>query len=349
LDYISKSQSIDITALILTPTRELAIQVVQHLKNAAQLITLDSCTSIAGQDRNLAQHVNVSHKIIALVGGISLDKQTRQVSKNPFVIVATPGRLFSIIQENPDFALRLANIKFLVIDEADRMLEQGHFEDLDKILGRLAPAKISKRQTFVYSATMLKDAINRNLLKRKRSTNVLQNVVNRIDFYDKEPIYINLSNEKLTAAGIFEAKIDCLLDEKDIYLYHLLILYKCKTIVFANSIDAIRRLASVLKTVQVDCYCLHAEMQQKQRLKNLERFAASSQSCLIASDVASRGLDIPKVDLIVHYQLPRSADIYVHRAGRTGRAQQKGTSIMLCSPEEKSLYKKVMHMLKNGF
>jgi ATP-dependent RNA helicase DDX24/MAK5 len=133
---------------------------------------------------------------------------------------------------------------------------------------------------------------------------------------------------------------------QDSILYYVLLRYPGRTIVFVNSIDAIRRLVPILKLLKVDAYPLHAEMQQRQRLKNLDKFKSNANAVLIASDVASRGLDIPHVDHVVHYQLPRSADLYVHRAGRTARGKNQGLSIMLCSPDQLTLYKKLCHSLE---
>ncbi len=124
-------------------------------------------------------------------------------------------------------------------------------------------------------------------------------------------------------------------------LYYILTIYTGRTIVFVNSIDAIRRLIPLFTLLGIPVYPLHAEMQQKQRLKNLDRFKSNSWAVLIATDVAARGLDIPDVEHVIHYQLPRSIDLYVHRSGRTARAKKNGISVMLCSPEQLSIYKKI--------
>jgi ATP-dependent RNA helicase DDX24/MAK5 len=128
-------------------------------------------------------------------------------------------------------------------------------------------------------------------------------------------------------------------------VYYLATRYSGKTIVFVNSIDAIRRITPMLTLVGVNVYPLHADLQQKQRLKNLERFAASENALLVASDVAARGLDIPAVDHVIHYQMPRSLDIYIHRSGRTARANSSGVSILLISPEDEGTYRKLCKSL----
>ena len=110
---------------------------------------------------------------------------------------------------------------------------------------------------------------------------------------------------------------------------------------FVNSIDAIRRLVPLFTILGFIVLPLHAEMQQRQRLKNLDRFKANSSAVLIATDVAARGLDIPDIEHVIHYQLPRSTDLYVHRSGRTARAHKNGISVMICSPDQLSIYKKI--------
>ena len=112
-----------------------------------------------------------------------------------------------------------------------------------------------------------------------------------------------------------------------------------------NSIDAIRRIVPILRLLGVNVFGLHAQLQQRQRLKNVDRFKASNNSVLVASDVAARGLDIPQVDCVIHYQLPRSGDIYVHRSGRTARAQKEGVSILFVSPEERKTYFSICKVL----
>ena len=131
----------------------------------------------------------------------------------------------------------------------------------------------------------------------------------------------------------------CLLikDVQDLYLYATLLLHpKMRTLIFTNSITSVRRLVPFLQNLNLPAYALHSQMPQKARLRSVERFSAtsSSASILVATDVAARGLDIPSVQLVLHYHLPRAADMYVHRSGRTARAEKSGLSILLCSPEE---------------
>jgi len=158
----------------------------------------------------------------------------------------------------------------------------------------------------------------------------------------------DLTTKAITADNLTESKIFCPITDKDIYLYYFAMKYSGRTLVFANSIDCVRRLTNLFRYLKRTPLHLHANMDQKQRLKNLEKFNAEENSLLIASDVASRGLDIPGVMHVIHYQSPRSAEIYVHRSGRTARSNKEGLSVMLISPDEINLYRKIVQTCKQG-
>jgi ATP-dependent RNA helicase DDX24/MAK5 len=117
-------------------------------------------------------------------------------------------------------------------------------------------------------------------------------------------------------------------------LYYFLLKYPGRTLVFVNSIDAVRRIVPVLTSLRLPAISLHSQLIQKQRLQSLEKFKSSSKSILVATDIAARGLDISNVQHVVHYHLPRATDTYIHRSGRTARGIEQGVSLLLCSPEE---------------
>ncbi|KAJ2743083.1 ATP-dependent RNA helicase [Coemansia sp. BCRC 34301] len=325
------------TGLILTPTRELAIQVKDHLKAMSRFVRA---------------------RVVAIVGGMSLPKQERLLNSQPDIIVATPGRLWDMVSSNDAYLNQLRAIRFLAIDEADRMLEPGHFKELKFIFKAVNEATLQpregKRQTFVFSATLLKDmqlnarkpsqkALKRNQGKPKPGS--MEDLIERVNFQDKKPAYVDVTLSDATARTLVEARIDCLANEKDAYLYYFLVRYPGRTLVFVNSIDSIRRMLPMLRLLNVNVFGLHAQMEQRQRLKNVDRFRDTEDAVLVASDVAARGLDIPQVDHVIHYQIPRSGDLYVHRSGRTARACQEGLAIMMVSPEERKLYYKMCEML----
>jgi ATP-dependent RNA helicase DDX24/MAK5 len=166
----------------------------------------------------------------------------------------------------------------------------------------------------------------------------------------EDHVVVDLSRNKgaALADGLVEARVTCPTDDKDLYLWYFLLKYPGKTIIFVNSIDCLRRLTHVFSLLQVRMLALHGQMQQRQRIKNLDRFRANARAVLIATDVAARGIDT-HVDHVVHYQFPRDVQAYVHRSGRTARgALATGLSIALVGPEDLPAYKMVIHELNRG-
>ncbi|RKP36546.1 P-loop containing nucleoside triphosphate hydrolase protein [Dimargaris cristalligena] len=362
--YLQQSTAADdrLIGLVLTPTRELAIQVRQHLSQIA---------------------TDTRARVVTVVGGMSVQKQRRVLAQNPAIIVATPGRLWDILSEDRKLGNRLQTVRFLAIDEADRLLERGHFAEVANILklinqtpstgsefesesseavemapGSTTPpaAEDSLRQTLIFSATLTEDlqaarggpkklkGVAKNKVPRSANS-VLKDLMDRVQFQDPSPVLVDVTQAHGMAGRLVESRIDCLLEDKDIHLYYLLTRYPARTLVFVNSIDAIRRLVPILQLLKIPAFGLHSQMEQRARLKNVDRFKSHEQAVLVASDVAARGLDIPLVEHVIHYQIPRAADIYVHRSGRTARAQKDGISIMLCCPEEAKLFRKLCHQL----
>ncbi|WFD27428.1 RNA helicase [Malassezia nana] len=331
-------------ALILAPTRELALQVSAHLQ---------AVTEAGGRFANVA----------AVCGGMSIQKQQRVLQQHggAHIVVATPGRLWDMLKHDDALALRVRRTRFLVIDEADRMVEAGHFAEMDAILGMVRRTKGAvvdanqEMQTFVYSATMskglqanLKKAYWRKKQRRSQLTNTLDDMLARVDFRDEEPWVVELIPERHVADTLWETKVECTGPDKDAYLYYILLRYPGRTLVFLNAIDGVRRLVPLLTTLGLAAFPLHGQLQQQQRLKNLDRFRKTPHCVLLATDVAARGIDIPGVDHVVHFQLPRSADTYVHRAGRTARAGHMGVSIALLEPSEVRLWQDIWHTLQRA-
>ncbi|KAL9935275.1 hypothetical protein V8E36_005623 [Tilletia maclaganii] len=398
-----------LTALILTPTRELAIQVGDHLQS---LVDATAGKGKAGRSSGGGGGGKQSHhhwvSIVTVCGGMSVQKQRRLLTRGlgADIVVATPGRLWELLSEDDDFAARMKQIRFLVIDEADRMVEVGHFAEMDNILkifqrpgeaedvgddlaedlapdeplNAVAQSFVARfqggrddLQTFVFSATLSK-TLQRNLTcakrkqlsrKKRAETSTLDDLMMRVDFRDPDPIIVDLSPEAGIAEGVHEMKVECLTKDKDLYLYYFLLRYPGRTLVFLNSIDGIRRLVPILTHLGLHPFPLHSQLQQKQRLKNLDRFRAVSlggsssgsgaaqnssnrppaSAVILATDVAARGLDIKGVDHVVHYQLPRSADTYVHRSGRTGRAGTEGVALAMIDPAEKRVWNEICKSL----
>ncbi|XP_074640652.1 ATP-dependent RNA helicase DDX24-like [Tubulanus polymorphus] len=323
--------------LILTPTRELAVQVKNHLEAAAKYTGI---------------------KVAVILGGMAPQKQLRILKRRPEIVVATPGRLWELIQEEePHLSQGVKNLPFLVIDEADRMVEKGHFEELSNLLELInEDEKLRlKRQNLIFSATLtfVHKAPNWLSYKKKKkrqkpvdytSSDKLDSLIMKIGIREK-PKIVDLTRKMGTVETLTETKINCRREDKDIYLYYFLLLYPGRTLVFVNSKDCLRRLISILTLLKCNPLPLHADMHQKQRLKNLDKFTANPKALLLATDVAARGLDIPDVQHVIHYQVPKTTENYVHRSGRTARATKEGLSVMLVSPSDIRDYRKIVKAL----
>ncbi|KAK9893420.1 P-loop containing nucleoside triphosphate hydrolase protein [Cystobasidium minutum MCA 4210] len=417
----AEGESKGLTALILCPTRELALQIRQHVgnvvyrasipPNAEGIIPADQLENAADEAKGKTKRTKHTPRanIVAVCGGMSVQKQKRLLSAKHGVdiIVATPGRLWELIssggEDSAELGKAIKRVKYLVLDEADRMIETGHFAELDNIVGLVrrsqkgqnakatgatgkgkgkgkveledeleatmeddfahpedsleATAVREDVNTYVFSATMSKE-LQRNLKKKgkpskrfaisdeeKGHLGALGTLLAKLDFRDPDPTVIDLTSQSGLVATLQEAQVECMVSEKDYYLYYFLLRYPGRTLVFLGSIDGIRRLNPLLQMLKLDVAVLHSGMQQRARLKALDRFRSSNSMVLLATDVAARGLDVPAVEHVVHYQLPRSADTYIHRSGRTARAGNKGISLQLVAPEEKATQRALMKNL----
>jgi len=254
------------------------------------------------------------------------------------------------------------------------MIQIGHFAELDNILRLTARQPVLEAdgdneasghsdpfsnndslQTFIFSATLSKD-LQENISKRHKSRDrsrgssgsTLGDLLRRLDFRDTAPEIIDLSPMGGVVSTLNENKIECLISDKDVYLYYFLLRYPGRSLVFLSSIDGIRRLVPLLELLNLKAYPLHSQLEQKQRLRNLDRFKSTANSVLLATDVAARGLDIPAIEHVIHYQLPRSTDVYVHRNGRTARARRTGFALLLSAPDERKALKAILRNLGRG-
>ncbi|KAH3764225.1 ATP-dependent RNA helicase [Pelomyxa schiedti] len=333
-----------ILGLMLSPTRELAMQIVHHLNPLA---------AVSGV------------RVISVVGGMSSQRQLRLLSENPELVVATPGRLWDLMAA-PGSPLRdLSHLRWFVIDEADRMVEEGHFRELDRILdcllnstGKSGTLKPILRQTFIFSATL---TYVPKFTRRKRkpttlddgtvavpppeTSNALKALLDKVDFQRKFEV-IDVTTEKLTVSQLQEFQQSCMPAEKDVLLFSFIKKHPGRTLIFVNTISMVRRLVPLLNLLNIDAHGLHSSMQQRQRIKNLERFSKASNSVLVATDIAARGIDVQNVSHVIHFQAPKTLPVYVHRVGRTARAGEKGTSILFLCPNESLFFSKIITQLK---
>ena len=282
--------------LVLAPTRELAYQISQEIEALGAFIGV---------------------KTAVIVGGMREVDQAIALSKKPHVVVATPGRLFYHLQETKGFSLR--TLKYLVMDEADRLLDEDFKNELDKIL-KVLPRE--GRRTMLFSATM--------------SSKVQQ--LQRASLSD--PVKISISStDHQTVKTLIQSWYLVQHAKKDLYLVYLLTLYTGQTtIIFARTVNEVQRIAYLLRALGFGAIPLHGQLAQSARLGSLAKFKARTRDILVATDVAARGLDIPSVDLVLNYDIPGDSKTYVHRVGRTARAGKAGKAISLVSQYDPEIW-----------
>ncbi|XP_039025554.1 DEAD-box ATP-dependent RNA helicase 3, chloroplastic-like isoform X1 [Hibiscus syriacus] len=280
--------------LVLAPTRELAKQVEKEIKESASYLNT-----------------------VCVYGGVSYSIQKNALSRGVDVVVGTPGRIIDLIESN---YLKLGEVEYLVLDEADQMLAVGFEEAVEQILENLP----SKRQSMLFSATM--PSWVKKLAKK----------------YLDSPLNIDLvgdQNEKL-AEGIKLYAVSTTATSKQSVLNGLITDYSKggKSIVFTQTKrDA--DYVSIALTNSIASKALHGDISQHQREITLNGFRQGKFTVLVATDVASRGLDIPNVDLVIHYELPNNAETFVHRSGRTGRAGKEGSAILMYTNSQRRTVK----------
>ncbi|TSH78523.1 ATP-dependent RNA helicase RhlB [Acinetobacter sp. RF15A] len=279
-------------ALILAPTRELALQI----ESDAQDLTKFSGLSV-----------------VTLLGGVDFDKQKAQLDKAPVdIMVATPGRLIDFVDQKEVW---LDQIEFLVIDEADRLLDMGFIPSVKRIV-RFSPRK-EQRQTLMFSATFSYD------------------VLNLAQQWLFEPVTVEIEPEKKTNADVEQRVYMVAKADKYKLLQEVLRVEPIeKVMIFANRRDQVRRLYDHLKRDGYKVVMLSGEIAQDRRLKMLDQFKNGNHNIMIATDVAGRGIHVDGVSHVVNFTLPEQSDDYVHRIGRTGRAGSRGVSISFLSEDD---------------
>jgi ATP-dependent RNA helicase RhlE len=278
-----------IYALVLTPTRELAVQAEGFLRK------LGHYTRLRGA---------------AVYGGVGMDDQTRALRGGAEIIVATPGRLLDHMQRgHVDFG----SLRILVLDEADRMLDMGFLPDVRRILGTLPRA----RQTMLFSATMPPEvvALSRDFLVEPRMVHVDPAVV----------AAVGVSHLALPVPGHLKASLlrEILSDQT-----------MSSVLVFTRTKHRADRLARQLEHWGIPAGVIHGNRSQGQRQRALEGFRGGSHRVLVATDIAARGIDVEGVTHVVNFDVPHEAPVYIHRVGRTARAQRRGDAYTLVAPDE---------------
>ena len=285
-------------ALVLCPTRELAIQVAEEIGRLGKYI------------RGI--------KSVPIYGGQPIDRQIRVLRSGAQIVIGTPGRVIDHLKRG---TLKLHEIKFLVLDEADEMLNMGFVEDITEILKTVPP----ERQTVLFSATMPKAILD---------------ITNR---YQRNPELVKVVHKELTSTNVEQFYLEVHSRDRVEVLSRLLDMYQPKlSLAFCNTKKKVDEVTAQLQTRGFSCDKIHGDMKQQQRDAVMDRFRTGAIELLIATDVAARGLDISGVECVFNVDVPQDEEYYVHRIGRTGRAGKDGMSFTFVSGKEFLLMKDVM-------
>ena len=275
--------------LILTPTRELCMQVEKEVKKLSKYLRMKS---------------------VAVYGGQDINRQIRELKGRPQVIVATPGRLMDHMNRK---TIRLDNLKMIVLDEADEMLNMGFLEDIETILSSCP----EERQTMMFSATM-KDEIKA--------------IANK---FMKEPVLVKVKAQELTVPLIEQQYFEVPEQDKFKLLCRLLDIHNPElAMVFGRTKRRVDELTEALQKLGYQAEGLHGDLTQRHRDIVMNKFRNGQISILVATDVAARGLDVSGVSHVFNFDLPQEIDNYVHRIGRTGRAGKEGLALTFVEPRE---------------
>jgi ATP-dependent RNA helicase DeaD len=287
-------------SLILAPTRELAIQISQDLKELGQFTPI---------------------QVAPIYGGQAIHTQASKLQREPEIIVGTPGRVMDMIERG---LLHLNNVKFAVLDEVDRMLDIGFREDIKKILGKCP----KERQTVFVSAT-----ISPEIERLARS-------------YMIDPEKILVAAGSLTVSRVEQHYLAVQPWDKKRLLKHLLTHEEpALTVVFCKLKRVCDELARYLSDKGIDAHAIHADLSQGRRNAVMQKLRAGELGVLIASDLASRGIDVDGITHVINYDLPEDPEVYVHRIGRTARAGRRGIAWSLVTPEQGELLSKVENLI----
>lgn len=303
IDQLKKTRKDGVPrALIMVPTRELALQVKEQFER-------------------FGRHL----RVVAIYGGTGYLRQYRQFARGVDIIVATPGRLFDLVEQN---VANLAEIKTLVLDEADRLMDMGFMPQVRKIVARIPEV----RQTLMFSAT------------------IDQKIEDMAREYLTRPEIVRSTANQLDSSSI-EQKIHYLREfAKDEFLLELINgLPDSSVLIFTQTRRKAGFIADKLRAADVQAEEIHGEIKQNRREKIMARYRSGDFKVLVATDIAARGLDIPHISHVVNYDLPTSAEDYVHRIGRTGRAGRSGIAHSFVSNEQRYLLRDIENILGRKF
>ena len=300
-----------LNAIIMAPTRELAQQIDQQMEGFGFYVPLSSVAIYGGND------------------GQAWGTQSTGLQKGADIVIATPGRLLSLMNI---YDIDFSGVKYFILDEADRMLDMGFYDDIMAIVNKLP----KDRQTIMFSATMPTNI-------RKMAKAIMNNPAEVQIAISRPPESINQM-----AVDVFEA-------QKTAFLVGLLSEKReargeslKKVIVFVGKKQRVKDLTRALRAIHIDARAMHSDLEQKERDEVMLDFRNGKVDVLVATDIVSRGIDVDDIPLVVNYDVPRDAEDYVHRIGRTARAENKGEAITLVSPEDKHFFNKIERFLQKN-
>src|SRR6478735_12012775 len=292
-----------VRTLILAPTRELVIQISENINTYSQ-------------DSKI--------KLQTIYGGVSQFRQTEGMKRNPDIIVATPGRLLDLMNQG---FVKLNNVQFFVLDEADRMLDMGFINDIKKIIPKLP----QKKQTAFFSATVSESIM-------KLANTLLHN-----------PVKVAVAPVSSAAETVKQRVYYVIKEYKRALLEHLLKEEKIDhALVFTRTKRGADRVAKELNRNGIKTEAIHGDKSQNARERALKGFKDRSIRILVATDIAARGIDVDKLTHVINFEIPDQAETYVHRIGRTGRAGESGIALSFCTPEEKPYLLDINKLIKKN-
>ena len=290
-------------AVVLSPTRELAQQIAQDLTNLAQFLP--------------------EIRVVCVYGGAGLEKQQKQLKAGCQIVVATPGRLMDHYRHH---ALDLSQVRTIVLDEADEMLNMGFYKDVRGIIDLLK----SRESLSMFSATISREVLDIGWLYQHNAAEV-----------DVQPV--QESSPKIAQYKLLTTGRDKLADLAQIIISKD---YK-RVMVFCNTKYNTGMLANQLARLHFNVDCLHGDLSQAERNRIMQRFKAGEINVLVATDVAARGIDVSDVDAVINYDVPEENEHYTHRIGRTGRAKREGASYLFYTKDEQKRVDTLLRLTRN--
>lgn len=302
LNNIIQTENRHLNTLVIAPTRELAQQIDQQIEGFAYFLGVSSIPVYGGGD------------------GAIWDQQKRALEAGVDIIIATPGRLIAQLASG---VIKLDQVEHLVLDEADRMLDMGFYEDIVRIIKYLP----EKRQTLLFSATMPPK---------------IRALANRIL---KDPVEINIAISK-PAEGILQQAYSVYDEQKEKLIKHILKDNKYgSALIFASTKENVKKLDRSLQKIGIQAKAIHSDLEQVERESILREFKNKQLSILIGTDVLSRGIDVEGISLVINFDVPPDPEDYIHRIGRTARAATTGTAITFINPNDQRKFFRIESMI----